>query len=128
MKQHKKSILLCLAAGAVIAAAVIALGISRENGIVRCVSDGFFVAAVMLFGVGVIMWVRNKGTFDAIGFGLSSVFRLHVPAAYDIQKREEFSEYRKRKEKARRPGAPLIIAGAIYLAASVAALIVYYIV
>lgn len=128
MKLNKKDLIPYIIAGAAISVAVFALGMARENGIMRSVCDGFTVAGVLLLGVGVLRWVRNRGAFDAVGYGLSSTFRIHFPAARDLRDREDFGEYRARKEKSRRPALPLLIAAGIYLAVSVISLVLYYVV
>ena len=50
-------------------------------GLLRQLCDGCFVAAVLLLGAGVLRYVTNQGAFDVLGYGLQSVFHLHVPGA-----------------------------------------------
>ncbi len=128
MKPDKGELVSSLVAGALIAVAVFALGMSREDGIFRAICDGLFVAGALLLGVGALKWVRNRGAFDTVGYSLSSTFKIHLPGSYDLKERESIYDYRERKEKSRRPASPMLIAAAVYLFLSVIALIVYHIV
>ena len=116
--------LLNLAIGAVVAAAVFALNLSREYGVLRCVCDGFFVAAVLLLGIGSIKAVRNKGGFDVAGFGLRHVVDITIPALRRGEK-EDMQQYRERKALERKSSVGLLLAGGAYLVLSVITLIVY---
>ena len=80
MSDKVRDLLINLAIGAAVSAAVFALNMSREYGVLRCVCDGFFVAAVFLLGIGGIKAVRNSGSFDVAGFGLRHVVNITVPA------------------------------------------------
>ena len=66
MSGKKRGLLTCLAAGAIIAAVVCAMNVSRDYGWSRSVCDGLFVAAVILLGLGTIRAVCNRGAFDAL--------------------------------------------------------------
>ena len=125
-KPDKGEMISALVAGALIAVAVFALGMSRENGVLRSVCDGFFVSGGLLLGVGALKWVRNRGAFDTVSYSVSSTFRTHLPGAAG-KERETIYDYRERKEKARKPSLPVIIAGAVYMLLSVIALAVYHI-
>lgn len=124
MRGIRKAFLICLAVGAVLAAAVCALNVSRDYGWSRSVCDGLFVAAVMLLGSGAIRTVYNRGAFDVAGYGLRMAVELAIPALRREEK-EDIHQYRKRKEAERKPPAGLLLAGAVYLVLSLAALAVY---
>lgn len=124
MSGKRRGFLICLAVGAVLAAAVCALNVSRDYGWSRSVCDGFFVAAVMLLGVGFIKAVNNRGAFDVAGYGLRRAVELALPALRREEK-EDIHQYRKRKEAERKSPAGLLLAGAVYLVLSLAALAVY---
>ena len=124
MSDKARTFLICLAAGAVITAAVFALNLSREFGVLRSLCDGFFVAAVLLLGVGGIRAARNKGTFDVAGFGLRQVVDMTIPALRREEK-EDMQQYRERKAKERKSSVGLLLAGGVYLALSVIALVIY---
>ena len=125
MDERKKSVVKSLIVGAVIAVAVGVLGFSREYGIFRCISDGAFVAATALIGVGGIKWVVGRGAFDVSGYGMSSFLRTHLPSVFGG--RETRDEYLERKAKERKPVFPQLIAGAVFLVISVVFMIIYYI-
>ncbi len=111
--------------GAVVTALVFGLGLYREYGLMRCFCDGFFVTAVFQMGVGLIVLARNKGSFDAVGFGLRSVLQTHIPSFGNGEK-EDIMAYRERKSLTRKPAAPLILSGSVYLALSLIFLALYY--
>ena len=124
MKARVRDFLIYLAIGAVIAAAVFALNLSREYGVLRCLCDGFFVAAVLLLGIGCIKAARNKGSFDVAGFGLRSVVDMAIPILRREEK-ENMQQYRERKALERKSSVGLLLAGGAYLILSVLALAVY---
>lgn len=124
MSGKKRGLLTCLAAGAALAAVVCALNVSRDYGWIRSVCDGLFVAAVMLLGLGTIRAVCNRGAFDVAGYGLRVAVELALPILRRDEK-EDIHQYRERKEAERKSPAGLLLAGAIYLVLSLAALAVY---
>lgn len=124
MSEKKKGFLTCLAAGAVLAAAVCALNVSRDYGWSRSACDGLFVAAVMLLGMGSLRFIYNKGTFDVAGYGLRMAVELAIPALRREEK-EDLHQYRERKEAERKSPAGLLLAGVVYLVLSLAALAVH---
>ena len=124
MSAKVRDFLLNLAVGAAVAASVFALNLSREYGVLRCICDGFFVAAVLLLGIGGIKAARNKGSFDVAGFGLRHVVDMTIPALRRGEK-EDMQQYRERKALERKSSVGLLLAGGVYLVLSVIALIVY---
>lgn len=124
MSEKKKGFLTCLAMGAVLAAAVCALNVSRDYGWSRSVCDGLFVAAVMLLGVGSIRAVSSRGGFDVAGYGLHMAIELVLPVLKRDEK-EDIHQYRERKKTERKSPWGLLWAGAVYLVLSLAALAVY---
>ena len=124
MSDRIREFLILLAVGAAIAAAVLALNLSREYGALRSLCDGLFVAAVLLLGVGGIKAARNKGTFDVAGFGLRHVVDMSIPVLRREEK-EDLQQYRERKALERKSSASLLLAGGVYLVLSVIALVIY---
>ncbi len=124
-KLDRKAFLKDLLIGAVVTALVFGLGLYREYGLLRCFCDGFFVTAVFQMGVGVIVLARNKGSFDAVGFGLRSVLQTHFPSFANGEK-EDIMAYRERKSLARKSATPLLLSGSVYLALSLIFLALYY--
>lgn len=124
MSGKVRDFLVNLVLGAVIAGLVFALNMSREYGVLRCVCDGFFVAAVLLLGMGGIRAVTNRGAFDVAGYGLKSAVGMVLPM-FRPDEKETVQQYRERKAKERKSAFGLLTAGGVYLILSVAALIVY---
>ena len=124
MSDKVRELLIHLAVGAAVTAAVFALNLSREYGVLRSLCDGFFVAAVFLLGVGGIKAARNKGTFDVAGFGLRYVVDMTIPA-FRREEKEDLQQYRERKARERKSSVSLLLAGGVYLVMSVIALAVY---
>ncbi len=120
-----KAFLRDLLIGAAVAALVFGLGLYREYSLMRCFCDGFFVVAVFQIGVGVIVLARNKGSFDAVGFGLRSVLQTHFPS-FGKGEKEDIMAYRERKALSRKSAMPLILSGLVYLALSLIFLALYY--
>ena len=122
MKEKKRDFLLV---GFVIAAAVFALNMSREYGAARSVCDGFFVAAVLLLGIGGIRGVRNRGAFDVTGYGVKTALETALPILRHDGKKETMDEYRQRKAEERKSSRGLLLAGAVYFLLSLVAFLVY---
>ena len=125
MNEKYKAFLVNLVCGAVVAALVYWLNTGRGYPFFHSLCNGFFVAAVMLFGVGGLKAVRNKGTFDVAGFGFSSTVKLAFPFLGD-NKEEDIHEYRERKAQERKGAGGLLAAGAVYMALSVLTLCLHY--
>ena len=127
MTDHKTRLIAGLVSGLVLAAGTAALrGLftapeAAER--VRCLCDGFFVAAVLLGGLGGLTWVRNQGVFDSAVYSVKTAFSVRWRMFGDY--RESREEYQDRKAKGRGPAGPLLLAGGVYLLVSVALLAGY---
>lgn len=124
MSEKVQDFLANLVTGGVITVAVFFLNLSREYGALRCLCDGFFVAAVLLLGIGSIKTARNKGTFDVAGYGVSYMVGMAFPALRREEK-EDIHQYRERKSQERKSSRGMLLAGLVYLTLSVLALVVY---
>ena len=124
MSNKVRDFLINLVMGAAVAAAIFAMNLSREYGVLRSLCDGLFVAAVFLLGIGCIKAVRNKGGFDVAGYGLRSVVDMAIPVLRRAEK-EDMQQYRERKAQERKSSVGLLLAGAVYLALSVIALVIF---
>ena len=127
MKENRKTFLISAAAGVVIAAAVVAIEWTRGYPLIHLLADGFFVAAVLLLGVGGIMAARNAGLFDIMGFSMKSLLGVVIPGARlaDSHDNESLLEYKERKAESRKSPAPMLIAGGIHLAIAAVMLVIY---
>ena len=101
------------------------LSAGRGYPLLHSLCDGFFVAAVLLLGVGGLRALRNRGAFDVAGYGISSAVRVTFPFLGNGE-REDIMEYRRRKAEKRRSAGGLLLAGAVYLVLSLITLGVYY--
>ncbi len=124
MKLRKKPLISSFAVGAVVTVLVFALDRVRDYGALHSLCDGFFVASVILLGVGGLKLARNKGSFDLAAYGISNVFLTAFPMLRQREK-ETPLEYVERKREERKPAAEMLLAGAVYLAAALAALAAY---
>ena len=106
---------------------VIFINRDQGYGLLRQLCDGCFVAAVLLLGAGVLRYVANQGAFDVLGYGLQSVFHLHVPGASigNARDQETMETYRERKAKKRKSPAGMLFAGLVWLALSAVLLILF---
>lgn len=116
MSKRLKSFLISLLVGVLLCAMVIFINRDQGYGLLRQLCDGCFVAAVLLLGAGVLRYVTNQGAFDVLGYGLQSVFHLHVPGASigNARDQETMETYRARKAKKRKRPR---VAGAVCRAA-----------
>ena len=124
MNDKLRDFLINLVTGAVVGAAVLALNLSREYGLLRSLCDGLFVAAVFLLGIGGIKAARNKGTFDVAGYGIRHVVDITIPA-FRRGEKEDIRQYQERQAMERKSSVGLLLAGLVYLALAVVALVVY---
>lgn len=127
MSEKKKDFLVNLVFGAMIAAAVFALNMSREYGFLRSLCDGAFVAAALLLGIGGLKGIRNKGAFDVTGYGLKSAVETAIPFLRHGEK-ETMDEYRERKAKERRDSRGMLLAGVVYLVLALLSLILFHLI
>ena len=83
-----------------------------------CLSDGAFVAGVILLGVGILVWVSTTGFFDMLSYGAHSLLVLFTP----LRRPEDMPDYLTwralRAERRPRPGRALLAAGLLFLLAS----------
>ena len=124
MSEKTRDFLINLGVGAAVSVAVFALNMSREFGALRSLCDGFFVACVFLLGIGAIKAARNKGTFDVAGYGIRHVVDITIPALRKGEK-EDMRQYQERKAMERKSSVGLLLAGLVYLALAVVALVIY---
>ncbi len=96
----------------------------RPVQIMAMLSDGFFVAGIVLSCVGLIIFVGNGGVFDMLAYSMIlffSLFRKNLERKY-----KDFYEYREAKKGTKRSLAFLLIVGLCYIALAALFLILYY--
>lgn len=116
MKENTKLFIKAMIIGILISLAVFLLGNSRGYETARCFCDAFFVSAAFLFAAGGLGYVKNKGAFDVMGFGISHSFRTHFPA-FGVPD-DNLEAFKERKERERRSASPLVLAAVIFLVLS----------
>ncbi len=127
MDKLKKPVLTNFVIGVLIAVAVVAVEWQYGHPLIHLLSDGFFVAAVLLIGFSGIAAAKNAGCFDMMGYSMRSLLGVVIPASRlgDPNDRESFLEYKERKSEKRKSPLPMLIAGAILLVLAVIMLIIY---
>ena len=130
MKEGLKSYLFLLVIGVALAAAVAYSNRDMGYPITHLLSDGFFVAGVLLGGSGVIGFAGSKGTFDIMGYGMkvtvNAAFSWMIPQDSDLGKKEDFIEYRDRKASTRKDPKPLMLVGATLILLGLVFYAAYY--
>ena len=112
-----------LLAGAAVAVLVFSLGMSRGYTILRCFTDAWFVAAVLLLGLSGIKAAVNDGSFDTMGYSMKTFFGIHFGGSK--YKDEDIMEYKERKAEKRKPVINLLLTGSIFLVLALLFLVLY---
>ena len=82
----------------------------------RYISDGFFVAGVVLAGMAGLAYCGNEGTFDMLFFGIKQLVRSFTVRDM-TQRKESFYDYRKKKQAAKKPVLYILITGGCFILA-----------
>lgn len=92
----------------------------------RVLCDAFTIPGVILLMLGLLVWVSTTGTLDGITYVFSWLWARIFPAGA-ARKREKYYEYVDRKKKNRSKGyAFLFICGAIFMAAALIFMGLFY--
>ena len=87
----------------------------EEKAFVLC--DACFVPAVILLGVGLILFVSNDGLFDMLGFGIQRALTIVLSEKKRAKYPRTFYEYKQLKWEAPKSSfAFLLLAGGVFLA------------
>ena len=121
----------------VIAALAVAVGYASSRGLFKAssaselfgaISDGFFSAAVMIGGVGLISLAGKYGTFDMLSYGTRSFLGNFVKSLRDSTPKS-FYQYKENKDEDGRKWLPeFAIVGGACLIIGIAALGLYFVV
>ncbi len=89
--------------------------------------DAFFVPAVVLGGLGLLVVVSNGGAFDALHYGVQKLFSMMRSEAKRAAMPKTYFDFvaQRHSGKARAPRA-LLTVGAVFLAAAGVALALYF--
>ena len=94
----------------------------------RRICDAFFAPGALLLGSAGLTWCRNRGAFDLLTYGVTSVFHTHVPGAsigHARDEKEDFLTYRDRKAASRKPPFGTLWVGLVLTALSVVLVVIY---
>lgn len=128
MSKSGKTYWTSMAVGLLMAAVVLAVNAESPYPWPQRLCDCFFVAAVLLLGAGGLQFAGNAGTFDVMGYGLKSVFHIHLPGTKRQEdEQEDFLTYQQKKAQGRKSPKPLLMAGLSYLAVAFLFLVMYWI-
>lgn len=100
---------------------LIALGVLVANSfwtvgkpdIFRLLSDACITSAVLVGGVGALVYVSGKGTFDMLAYGFLHFFDLFRPNARNPLYRD-FYDYKQKKGERQRPVGHMLIVGIVF--------------
>lgn len=91
----------------------------------RYISDGCFVAGMLLTGIGALVWVSSTGFFDIFAYGFRSLLVLFT-ALVKPSDHKTFYEYKLDRERDRKKGVRfLLYVGLCFMLASYIFLRVY---
>ncbi len=127
MKDLQKPILIHVLIGFGIAALVVLIEWGYGYTLMRLLSDGFFVAGVMLLGMAGITFATNAGCFDMMGYSMRSLLGVVIPGTRlgDPHDGESYLDYKERKSEKRKSPAPLLFSGAFHMSISMVMLVIY---
>ena len=131
-KSCRKRLLIC--GSAVAAGILIAWGAAAARGLkpgvgtamaLRYWSDGCFVSAVLIGGLGALTWISTTGLFDIFKYGFSSVVVLFTPFRKP-KDQMSFYDYKTYQAERRKPARfELLAIGALFLILSFLLLAAY---
>ena len=81
--------------------------------IYRLLSDACIVPAALVGGVGALIFVSSKGTFDMLAYAIMRFFDLYRPNARNPRYRD-FYEYKLSKGERQRPVSHMLIVGIVF--------------
>lgn len=126
MKQRGKLITVAVALAIVLAAAAGRGGFNAADRLAgfQIWSDAFFIAGVLLAGVGVLAFASSDGLFDIIRYGVGKVVRLVLSEKKRSAYPKTFYDYRLMRRGKGMNGTFLMVVGAACLA--LAGLFLYF--
>lgn len=95
--------------------------------VVKYLSDGFFVSAVVMLGAGGLTWASRMGTFDGLGYTFSVWMERFTNHKRDWHKKEDFQEYKERKAEKKKGNKfnYLLVMGGVLMLVAVALVLAY---
>ena len=92
--------------------------------IFHILTDAFFVPAVLLLGIGGLIFTTNEGAFDAITFGLKAFWGMFSKKLK--RNRQSYYDYTMARHEKKLPFGFLLISGLVFLALSLLMLYLHY--
>lgn len=92
--------------------------------VIKCLCDGFFVAAVLLGGIGLLSWCSNEGAFDMLSYSMSTLWRVTF-ARKEGWKKESYGDYKDRKHEKSREFSYFLWVALVYLVLSIGLTVAY---
>ena len=84
----------------------------------RSLSDGCFISAFVLMGVGILVWISTTGFFDIFGYAMHSLLVLFT-SLRNPSSHESYIDYKAQKNEKRGKAQPyILIVGLIFLVLS----------
>ena len=128
MTERAKSILTSAIFAVAVGALVFFTNPQGSGDLFRRICDAFFTPGALLLGSAGLTWCRNRGAFDLLTYGITSVFHTHVPGAsigHARDEKEDFITYRDRKAASRKPPYGTLWVGLVLTALSVVLVVIY---
>lgn len=133
MKQNNKkwigTVVTLIVALAIALPLAVYRGFAWENTLAlncRYLSDGFFVAGMMLAGLGTLMWISTTGFFDMLSYGVHSLTVL-FSTLKKPQDHETFYDYKTMRDAKRgKPRFGILFVGLGCILVSLLCLALYY--
>ena len=128
MTERTKSILKSGIFAIAVGALVFFTNSQGSGDLFRRICDAFFTPGALLLGSAGLTWCRNRGAFDLLTYGVTSVFHTHVPGAsigHARDEKEDFLTYRDRKAASRKPPYGTLWVGLVLTALSVVLVVIY---
>lgn len=128
MTERAKSILKSAIFAVAVGALVFFTNPQGSEDLFRRICDAFFAPGALLLGSAGLTWCRNRGAFDLLTYGVTSVFHTHVPGAsigHARDEKEDFITYRDRKAASRKPPFGTLWVGLALTALSVVLVVIY---
>lgn len=89
-------------------------------------SDGCFVTAIILCGIGTLTLISSTGFFDIFSYGIGTLWG-HISSIWKGYEHVHFYDYKAMREEKRGKGLTfMLLVGLVYLALSALLLFLYY--
>lgn len=91
----------------------------------RIISDACFLAGVLIFGCGVLLWVSNEGAFHMMSYGVKKVVNLFRREENRSSIEKTYFEYQVAMQDQKKEVKPVLFVGGIYLILAVLGTVIY---